>query len=129
MNDQLPATVANPLLSYPSGEPPVPGQAIEVAPGVLWIRMPMPFRLTHINLWAIRDGDGWAVVDTGLQTDDTLHAWQALFTGPGPLAGSHLTRVLVTHMHPDHVGMAGWLTRKFNCKLWMTRLELSLIHI
>lgn len=123
MNDQPPPSVANPLLSYPCGEPPAPGQTIEVAPGVLWIRMPMPFRLTHINLWAIRDGDGWAIVDTGLQTDDTLHAWQALFAGPGPLAGSRLTRVLVTHMHPDHVGMAGWLTRKFSCKLWMTRLE------
>jgi len=96
---------------------------VEVAPGVLWIRMPMPFRLSHINLWAIRDGDGWAIVDTGLQTDDTLRAWQSLFTTPGPLEGSRLTRVLVTHMHPDHVGMAGWLTRKFGCRLWMTRLE------
>jgi len=122
MSEILPVA-ANAALTYPCGEPPLPGQTVEIAPGVLWIRMPMPFRLSHINLWAIRDGDGWAIVDTGLQTDETLAAWQALFAGSGPLAGCRLTRVLVTHMHPDHVGMAGWLTRKFDCALWMSRVE------
>lgn len=82
--------------------------------------MPMPFALSHINLWAIEDGNGWTVVDTGLQSNDTTAAWRALFSGP--LAGG-VARVVVTHMHPDHVGMAGWLTRKFDCRLWMTRLE------
>lgn len=116
-------------LLYPCGEPPQPGQTREVAPGVLWIRMPMPFALNHINLWAIRDGDsadshaGWAIVDTGLQTLDTATAWRNLLAGSGPLAGERVTRVLVTHMHPDHIGMAGWMTRRFDCRLWMTRLE------
>lgn len=116
-------------LTFPCGEPPQTGEAREIAPGVLWIRMPMPFRLNHINLWAIRDGNpdaagaDWAIVDTGLQTLDTANAWRRLLTGAGPLAGHSVTRVLVTHMHPDHVGMAGWLTRKFKCRLWMTRLE------
>jgi glyoxylase-like metal-dependent hydrolase (beta-lactamase superfamily II) len=85
--------------------------------------MPMPFVLDHLNLWAIRDREGWAIVDTGLQTIETATAWRRLFAGPGPLDGARVTRVLVTHMHPDHVGMAGWLTRKFDCRLWMTRLE------
>ena len=117
-------------LVYPCGTPPAPGEVTEVAPGVLWLRMPLPFALNHINLWAIADederGPGWAIVDTGTKTPDTLAAWRALTAKDGPLAqrGSHrLTRVLVTHMHPDHVGMAGWLTRKFQCRLWMTRLE------
>jgi glyoxylase-like metal-dependent hydrolase (beta-lactamase superfamily II) len=117
-------------LVYPCGTPPAPGEVIEVAPGVLWLRMPLPFALNHINLWAIADederGPGWAIVDTGTKTPDTLAAWRALTADGGPLAqrgSARLTRVLVTHMHPDHVGMAGWLTRKFQCRLWMTRLE------
>jgi glyoxylase-like metal-dependent hydrolase (beta-lactamase superfamily II) len=118
-------------LSYPCGEPPAPGTIKEVAPGVLWLRMPLPFALNHINLWAIADrdeqGPGWAIIDTGTKTPEVLAAWRQLIAADGPLAatpqGARLTRVLVTHMHPDHVGMAGWLTRKFQCRLWMTRLE------
>ncbi len=117
-------------LVYPCGTPPAPGEVTEVAPGVLWLRMPLPFALNHINLWAIADederGPGWAIVDTGTKTPETLAAWRALTADDGPLArrgSARLTRVIVTHMHPDHVGMAGWLTRKFQCRLWMTRLE------
>ena len=108
--------------------PPASGQVREVAPGVLWLRMSMPFRLDHINLWALRDlapdgSPGWAVVDTGLQTPDSMQAWDALLGPDGALGGLPVTRVLVTHMHPDHVGLAGWLTRRYGCKLWMTREE------
>ena len=118
-------------LTYPCGEPPAPGTVQAVAPGVLWLRMPLPFALNHINLWAIADeddkGPGWAIVDTGTKTPDVLAAWRALIADDGPLAatpqGARITRILCTHMHPDHVGMAGWLTRKFQCRLWMTRLE------
>jgi glyoxylase-like metal-dependent hydrolase (beta-lactamase superfamily II) len=85
--------------------------------------MPMPFTLDHINLWAIRDGDSWAIVDTGLQTMETATAWRSLLADSGPLGGDRVTRVLVTHMHPDHVGMAGWMTHRYDCRLWMTRLE------
>src|SRR5262245_59066752 len=108
-------------LSYPFDAAPDRGAVVEVALGVLWIRMPLPFVLSHINVWAIEDGAGWAIVDTGVQTPETADAWRALFAGP--LANRRVTRVLVTHMHPDHIGMAGWLTRKFDCELWMSRLE------
>lgn len=108
-------------LVYPFTNVPATGEAFEVADGVLWIRMPMPLSLSHINLWAIEDGEGWAIVDTGLHTSDTAAAWCQLHAGP--LGGRPITRVFVTHMHPDHSGMAGWLTRKFGCRLWMTRLE------
>jgi len=124
-------TPASKLLDYPCGEAPAPGQVREIVPGVLWLRMPLPFTLNHINLWALADedeqGPGWAIVDTGTQTPDTLAAWRQLIGPQGPLAatpqGARITRVFCTHMHPDHVGMAGWLTRKFQCRLWMTRLE------
>ncbi len=112
---------SRPALEYPCGEPPAAGEAREIAPGVLWIRMPLPFSLANINLWAIRDGEGWAIVDTGIQTADTATAWRQVLAGP--LQGRPLTRVMITHMHPDHVGMAGWLIRKSECQLWMTRLE------
>ncbi len=92
-------------------------------PGVLWLRMPLPYALAHINLYALRDGDGWAIVDTGVQTPPSLAAWRKLLGTGGALADAPLTRVLATHMHPDHIGMAGWLTRRFNIRLWMTRLE------
>ena len=65
-----------PVLEYPCGEPPAAGAVTEVAPGVLWIRMPLPFSLANINLWAIRDGEQWAIVDTGIQTSDTATAWR-----------------------------------------------------
>ena len=110
-------------LHYPQGEPPAPGTAVEVRPGLLWLRMPLPFALNHINLWALDDGPGWAIVDTGTQTPDVLAAWRSLLAADGPLGGRPVTRVIATHMHPDHMGMAGWLTRKHDARLWMTREE------
>ncbi len=110
-----------PRLSYPFAAPPVTGERLEVAPGVHWLRMPLPYALNHINLWTIDDGAGYAIVDTGTRTDDVAQAWHALFAGA--LREQRPSRVIVTHMHPDHVGMAGWITRKFGVRLWMTRLE------
>ena len=109
-------------LAYPFASAPEPGHAMSVAPGVMWLRMPLPFSgLNHINLWALEDGAGWTLVDTGIQTPDTAAHWQQAFAGS--LARRAVTRVICTHMHPDHVGMAGWLTRRYDCRLWMTRLE------
>ncbi len=113
--------LVKPKLVYPFDGPPERGQTTEVAPGVLWIRMPLPYALNHINLWAIEDGAGWAIVDTGVRTEETAAVWRELFANARD--ERPLTRVFVTHMHPDHVGMAGWLTRKFGVRLWMSRLE------
>lgn len=108
-------------LVYPFTSVPSLGHTLQVAPGIRWIRMPLPYALNHINLWAVEDGDGWAQVDTGASTQETATVWQELLAHA--LDRRPLTRVLVTHMHPDHVGMAGWLTRKFGIPLWMTRTE------
>ena len=96
-------------LRFPFQQPPAAGQLSEIAPGILWLRLPLPFRLNHINIFLIDDGDGWAVVDTGIANKVTREIWEAL--AAGPLARRRLTRLIVTHFHPDHIGLAGWLAR------------------
>ena len=110
-------------LIYPFGEKtPEIGDTMEVAPGVHWVRMPLPFALEFINLWLIDDGDSWTIVDTGMPFDDTKEAWRKIFETK--LDGRPVKRVIVTHLHPDHIGNAGWLTRKFpGSEFWITRLE------
>ncbi len=109
-------------LTYPCGEPPAAGETKEVAPGVLWVRMPLPFALQWINLWLIEEDAGWTLVDTGVATEISRTHWRAIFASPA-LKGKPIARVIITHMHPDHIGLAGWITRKFQCQLWMSRLE------
>jgi glyoxylase-like metal-dependent hydrolase (beta-lactamase superfamily II) len=93
-------------IRHPIAEPPAPGAATEVAEGVLWLRIPLPMALDHVNVFALDDGDGWTLVDTGLASRKGRALWQAALDGP--LAGKPVRRVIVTHHHPDHVGLAGW---------------------
>jgi glyoxylase-like metal-dependent hydrolase (beta-lactamase superfamily II) len=115
------AAAARPRLSYPFAEGPTGGRAVEVAPGVQWLRMPLQGPLGFINVWAIAEEPGYAIVDTGIGGPETVQAWQEAFRTS--LGGRPASRVFATHMHPDHIGMAGWLTRKYDCRLWITRLE------
>ena len=110
-------------LTYPWGcdEAPEPGGVQQVAAGIWWLHMPLPFSLARINLWLLEDGDGWTIVDTGMNLPASREIWEALFDGA--LQGRPVRRVLVTHMHPDHVGLAGWLAERFGCELWMSRTE------
>jgi len=93
-------------IRHPFAEPPAEGRAIEVAEGVLWLRLPLPMKLDHVNAYALDEGDGWTVVDTGFDTKRGRAIWEALLAGP--LAGRPVRRVVATHHHPDHVGLAGW---------------------
>lgn len=109
-------------LLYPFGHwTPAPAEAKQVADGVFWIRMPLPFSLDHINLYVLEDGEGWALVDTGVRMPPIKALWEQLFAGP--LAGRPVTRVIVTHYHPDHIGLAGWLCRQWGVPLYITRTE------
>ena len=114
--DELTASI-----NYPLGFKPEPGQVLDIAPGVKWLRLPLPFLLKHINVWLLRDGDGWAIVDTGLFSNTTREIWNHVFDQY--LDNAPITRLLDTHLHPDHVGCAGWLARTFGIELWMPRDE------
>jgi glyoxylase-like metal-dependent hydrolase (beta-lactamase superfamily II) len=113
-------------LTYPlGGHAPQYGEIYPLAPDMGWIRMPVPGNLGHINLWLLDDetaaGPGTAIADTGLFLPDVVDYWKALFAGP--LADKPISRVIVTHFHPDHVGCAGWIANKFKVPVWMNRTE------
>ena len=103
------------------------GETLQVAPGIHWVRMPLPFALNHINLWLLEDGDSWTVVDTGYNVDRTREIWDdslAKIAGGGPV-----DRLICTHFHPDHLGLAGWFVEKFGTSLWMTYAEWLQAHV
>lgn len=105
-------------IAYPWPDPPGAGQAITVAPGVLWMRLPLPMKLDHVNCYAFDEGDGWTVVDTGFDGGKSRAVWQMLLDGP--LAGRPVNRVIATHHHPDHLGLAGWFMER-GAEFWTTR--------
>ncbi|WP_432474712.1 MBL fold metallo-hydrolase [Amphritea sp. HPY] len=102
---------------------PANGDVTEVAPGVLWLRMPLPFDLDHMNLYLLDDIDGWVVVDCGLGNTDSQDVWERVATEF--LNGKPIKKVIVTHAHIDHIGAAGWLCRRWNVPLWITAGELQ----
>ncbi|MFT4103726.1 MAG: MBL fold metallo-hydrolase [Burkholderiaceae bacterium] len=123
-----PANILEQQLIYPFGERlPAPAERIEVAPDIFWIRMPLPFALDHINLWLVRDEfagrDGWTLIDTGASTRDTRALWERVFADG--LDGLPIVRLLCTHTHPDHVGLADWIGQRFEAPLWMSLGEYS----
>jgi glyoxylase-like metal-dependent hydrolase (beta-lactamase superfamily II) len=102
------------------------GTTQAVAPGVLWVRMPLPFSLDHINLWLLADGDHWTLVDCGLATDTTRALWEKILARD--LGGRSIGRAIVTHYHPDHMGLAGWFSSRFDLIPWMTKGEFLTAH-
>ena len=112
---------------FPFEHTPVEGSTADIFGDLKWLRMPLPIDLNHINLWLLRDGNGWAIVDTGIFCDEARNVWEHTFTDT--MEGDPVTRVFATHLHPDHVGCAGWLTERFDVDLWMTREEYMLCRI
>ncbi len=105
-------------IRYPFADPPAEGETTALADGVLWMRLPLPMALDHVNVYALDDGDGWTIIDTGFASKRSRAIWNALLDGP--LAGKPVHRVVVTHHHPDHVGLAGWFITK-GARLHMPR--------
>jgi glyoxylase-like metal-dependent hydrolase (beta-lactamase superfamily II) len=118
---------ANQTIQYEFDDRPEMGESMQVAPGIFWLRMHLPFSLSHINVWLLEDDGGWSVVDTGVNVSECRDIWKKTFASR--MAGLPLSRVFVTHLHPDHIGCAGWLCDEFNAPLWMTRDEYLLARI
>src|SRR5262245_62431691 len=116
-----PMHAPQPALSFPWDAPPAPGVVSEIAPGIMWFRLALPFLLDHVNIYLIEDQQGWTPIDTGLGDRATERAWDGLLGGA--LKGHPITRIIVTHFHPDHVGSAGWLLKRFDVPLCMSATE------
>lgn len=102
--------MTTPLITYPWETPPAEGEAIAIATGVLWMRLPLPMALDHVNVFAFDDGDSWTIVDTGFSSKRSKAIWETLLAGP--LKGKPVSRLIGTHHHPDHIGLAGWFMAK-----------------
>ena len=107
-------------LYYPFEAVPGPGGHLEIRPGIFWLRIPLPGRLDHINLWLLDAGDSWTLVDTGIAWGDAREAWDRV--ADELLRDKPVGRIIVTHFHPDHIGLAGYLGDKFKAELAMTRV-------
>ncbi len=106
-------------IDFPFESPPAEGEAIDVAPGILWIRLPLPMALNHVNVYALDDGDGWVIIDTGYHSKRGVALWETLLKGP--LAAKPVKKVLMTHHHPDHIGNVGWFQKEHGVELISTR--------
>ena len=116
---------------------PAPGKTIDVAPGVKWARMQLPFALNHINVWLLRDEvagnggeaprQGWSIVDCGIGNDATHASWEEIFASD--LDGLPVLRVIVTHMHPDHIGSAHWLCERWGARLWISATDFGIARM
>ncbi len=106
---------------------PEPGEATQIADGVWWVRMPMGGRLNHINVWLLRDNDGWTIVDTGIFSESVRTHWETIFERY--LDGKPVTRVIATHLHTDHTGLAGWICERWDCALWMSRADFYMCRV
>lgn len=107
------------VVEYPFTSPPASGEAIEIAEGVLWMRVALPMRPNHLNIYAFDEGNSWTIVDTGMNVESVRSEWQALLAGP--LADKPVGRVILTHYHPDHVGLVGWFQKELGAELWCTQ--------
>lgn len=113
-------------ITYPFSSLPAPGKAVSIGTGLLWVRMPLPFALDHINLWLLSAHDGWVIIDCGLSNDITRKLWDQVIEDV--FHGEKVRKIVGTHHHPDHVGNAGWLVDRFDAQFWMAQAEYFSAH-
>jgi glyoxylase-like metal-dependent hydrolase (beta-lactamase superfamily II) len=106
---------------------PAPGETVEIVPGILWLRLPLPFRLNHVNIYIFADQDGWTILDTGIADTATRTAWSKVIAGV--LRDRPITKVIVSHFHLDHVGLAGWFQDRFAPAFYMPQTEYLLSRV
>ena len=114
-------TVTERPIEFPHSPYPPPGELRQIAEGLFWARVPLPFRLNHVNVWVVDDGDGWAIIDSGVNDPPTLELWTAMLSGF--LAGRPIRRIIATHGHTDHVGIAEFLRSRNDAQFEATLIE------
>ena len=117
----------DPLRYVFTDQVPPEGRVTEVAEGVFWTQLPLMGRLNHINVWLLRDRDGWTLVDTGIYNERVQACWEQLISHV--IGSDPVHRVIATHLHTDHTGNAGWLVDKFDCPLWMSRSDFYMCKV
>ena len=75
--------------------------------------------LDHVNVYVIDEGDSWTIIDTGFWSKKTQSIWSEI--KEKWFSDKPIGKVIVTHHHPDHVGLAGWFQTEFKADLWMSR--------
>jgi len=119
MHDGAPSAHAE--IEYTHALAPAFGSEVTLAPGLMWVRLPLPFRLNHVNIWLLEEPDGWTAIDTGAATVEARNIWDAL--AAGPMRGKPIRRLIATHGHTDHVGLASWIVDRFDCPFISTQVE------
>ena len=94
----------------------------EVQPGVFLLHLPLPMKPTIVNVFLVRGGDEWALIDTGMNTGDSKNAIQSILQEIG-IAPTAIRKLICTHHHPDHFGASAFLKELTGARLYMHRLE------
>jgi glyoxylase-like metal-dependent hydrolase (beta-lactamase superfamily II) len=115
----MPAIV--PAIAYDAVDLQIDDEPRDLAPGLAGVRFALPFALDHVNVWLLEEVPGWTIIDTGIADQRSQDRWRALLRGP--LAGRPIARVLATHFHPDHLGLAGWLCAEAGAELLASHTE------
>lgn len=106
---------------FPFSPHPTPGEIWQIADGIFWVRMPLPFRLNHVNVWILDDGDGWAIIDFGIDNPVTRELWSSILSQF--MAGRRVSRLIATHGHTDHVGAVKFLSARHDPQFEITLTE------
>jgi glyoxylase-like metal-dependent hydrolase (beta-lactamase superfamily II) len=114
-------------LKYVSVTPPAPGSSVEIAPGVRWARIPLPMDLNHINVWLVATEGGCVIVDTGMAVQMGKEAWESIERET--LATQPVRAVFITHIHPDHSGLAAWLQERYRVPVLMSSRTYDMVRV
>lgn len=112
-------------LEYPFGNNAQLAQAELLRTGVYRLAIPLPGALSmeHINTWIVDEGDSWSLVDCGYDFSPARQAWQGLERTL--FAKKPVNRIVVTHHHVDHSGLAGWLSNRYGAAIYMAEAEFN----
>ena len=108
-------------IEYAFDDPPSNGEPMRVADDLYLLRLPLPFALDHVNVWLLEGDSGWTIIDSGLGTDQCLDIWEKILDGL--LKSKPVEKLILTHYHPDHVGLSGDLVQRTGACVFMSRTE------